>query len=370
MTAPILTKYISSCVYNETAVSKAFLELVDECIWCWYLEALEILKVLSIEEMDISTLVAYFEAYNVKFRSYDDKDINRYSLIHWFNIMHSRGLTKTMESVLSINGEVSGGEISVDDITLYNPPEVPYDIVSNPKDGFIYAVTKLDTLDVKDNSLLNQVTPAGYRIIIIKQTPPDILYSCTSINTNRYFDRCKKIPSCVSIFNSSIKEKTTTNYKSPQFTDAYNFTQLYNKGYSVNVISELNSKYNIFSFDIAVEEHEEFIISGTFVDNENIYITEDLKDTTFEKQLFSFKTFTLSVNNECYGDKFIIGKLHTKPVIPFEPDEYNGEGGNFQYYYVIDELTDEPVYIYTEPYEYMLSEPIYIINDFIIGGRF
>ena len=77
MTSPILTKYISSCVYNETAVSKVFLELVDECIWCWYLEALEILKVLSIEDMDISTLLAYFEAYNVKFKDYKDNDLNR-----------------------------------------------------------------------------------------------------------------------------------------------------------------------------------------------------------------------------------------------------------------------------------------------------
>ena len=369
MTSPILTKYISSCLYNETAVSKVFLELVDECIWCWYLEALEILKVLSIEDMDISTLLAYFEAYNVKFKDYKDNDLNRYSLINWFNIMHSRGLTKTMESVISINGGFSEDKFDVNDIELYTPADVPYNVVSNPEQGIIYAVTTLPSIDIEDNSLLNQVTPAGYRIIIIKQTPPVVLPSCTSVKCSRLSNKNRSLSSCVEIYNSSIKEKTILNYKSPQFNNFYNFTQLFNRGYSINCISELHSKYNIFSFNIETEsEEEEFIISGTFINNENIYITEELKDTTFPLKQLSRSPLLFTENVECYGDTFELGTIFTKPIEQFRPDNYIFLGGNFNEYDVIDVLSNEPIFVTTDINEYNIDEPIYIIDDFVIGG--
>ena len=73
-------------------------------------------------------------------------------------------------------------------------------------------------------------------------------------------------------------------------------------------------------------------------------------------------------NVECYGDTFELGTIFTKPIEQFRPDNYIFLGGNFNEYDVIDVLSDEPIFVTTDINEYNIDEPIYIIDDFVIGG--
>lgn len=279
----MLTKYITAPICQENDVSRAFLELIDECFWCWSVELRDIINVLSIEDMDLETLIAYFEAYNVRFRSDDGDLLNRYSLMNWFNIMHSRGMLKTLEAIVTLNGELTPDKI-VEDIELYNKADVPYDVSATPQDGYIYAVTNDSNIDIRDNDLLNQVTPAGYRIFIIKQRTPVITKAMTRILRSSNRQRANKLISCTDIDLSSIKEKNILFYQSPQFYNSYNFTSIYENGYSIKMISELNSTYNCFSkqytsSDVPEPVEENYVLFGVLSSD---YST----DVKFEKLPF------------------------------------------------------------------------------------
>lgn len=401
-----LTKYLTADYFRENEFTKAFLELVDEVIFCCYMEANEILSQLSFENMDDEFFLAYQSFFLNGLSTYNINEIDRVTLSEWFSLIHARGELSDIFKLLKFGGSLKS-TVTDNKFELYHNADVPEEVTKETKDGIIYAVTDTN-LSLDEDFFINQQTPAGYRLGLIKTLPPIQVVSDDKITL---IDESELLIHCIdSGLVDTIKEKQSdvTFYRRRQFDQYYTFKHLFQSAYTINDLSHFHDNGTFFNgFDIEIVYAEPTIINET----KDIYtgvglvsVQFLLDEGTIQEPVLDFK---LSASFE-YPDDFVTlsqvdgynGSIELQETVRNnysiianeQPIPENGileyqntqrnnydiedhlnqipGGGTFVSNDIFEGMNIIPEFIETNVNEMFVNEPLYIAPDVIFGGNF
>lgn len=262
-----LTKYLTADIFRQNAFTKAFLELIDEIIFSCNVEALDITSNLSFEYMDDDYFLTYQQFFLNNLPTSDINKLDKIVLSEWFSLLHVRGELSNLEKLLKFGGSLSEANPK-NDLVLYNEADVPETITTNPKNGIIYAITD-ESVNLNSDFFINQQTPAGYKIGVIKSIDPMLLTSQTSIILNKSSEKNYNIIDCGCIDFSKSIEKNILITRRRQFDQYYSFGNLFKSGYSINKLSKRHQDgYYYFGFECKLSNTAPVIVNIT----NNIYL--------------------------------------------------------------------------------------------------
>lgn len=257
-----LTKYLTADFFRQHEFTKAFLELVDEIIFGCYMESLEILSNLSFENMDNDYFLAYQNFFLNGLPSFDVNKLDKVVLSEWFSLLHVRGEISNLSKLLKFGGALTE-TTQKNDLKLYHSADVPETITTNPKDGIIYAVAD-ESVDLNSDYFVNQQTPAGYKLGVMKSTDPSILISAWKNILIKESDKNINLIDygCVDTRKTSSKELYITRRR--QFDQYYSFGNLFKSGYSINKLSKKHkSGHYYFGFDCKITNSIPVVVNIT-----------------------------------------------------------------------------------------------------------
>ena len=274
-----LTKYLTADFFRDNPFTKAFLELVDEVIFCCYMESREILSQLSFEDMDDNFFLEYQSFFLNGLSTYNINKLDRLTLSEWFSLLHARGELSDLYKLLKFGGSLKS-ELTNTEFELYNNADVPETVTKIAKDGIIYAVTEKN-LSLDSDFLINQQIPAGYRIGLIKTLPNINIYSDDRVDLINERKQLIHIIDYGRIDALKTKISDITFYRRRQFDQYYTFKQLYQSAYTINDLSQFHQRGTFFNgFDIEepdfVRDNKQ-IYTGLLYNDINFFIT----DSTF-----------------------------------------------------------------------------------------
>lgn len=244
-----LTKYLTADYLRENDFLRAYLELVDEIIFCCSMESLDVLSTMSFENMDDNYFLAYMNFFLNGLSTYDVNKLDKLILSEWFSLLHVRGELSDIDKLLKFGGSLKNKEKNV--FELYHNADVPNQTIDTTKDGLIYLITE-NNIDLDQDYLINQQVPAGYRIGLIK-TPPPALVRC---GDDIYLGE-KNVDASIHVDAGDVInlhkdfEGDITFYRRRQFDQYYTFGEVYRSQYTINQLSEYHRKgYYFFGFEL------------------------------------------------------------------------------------------------------------------------
>lgn len=260
-----LTKYLTADYLRENDFIRAYLDLVDEIIFCCNMEALDILSNMSFEDMDDNYFIEYINFFLNGLSTYNIEELDRKVLSEWFSLLHVRGELSDIDKLFRFGGSLKNREKNV--FGLYNNADVPNQTINETKDGVIYLITD-NNMELDDDFLINQQIPAGYRIGLIRNPDPFLVNGGDKINLEKDLESYIHINSGDSVDLLKELEGTITFYRRRQFDQYYSFSELYRSQYTINQLSKFHERgYYFFGFE--VEEHVPF--PSEYNEEQNIY---------------------------------------------------------------------------------------------------
>lgn len=309
-----LTKYLTSDYFRENEFTKAFLELVDEVIFCCYMESREMLSQLSFETMDDNYFLTFQDFFLNGLSSFDIKNLDRNVLSEWFSLLHVRGELSDLSKLLKFGGSLTTIQTN-NKLTLYNNADVPETITNIGVDGVIYAVTD-ENVNLTEDFFINQQTPAGYKFNLIRQSAPFDLVSSDSIDYLLEKNNNIFVIDYGSIDLTKEKSSEFEFYRRRQFDQTYSFKQLYQSGYTINELSKFHKKGDFFfGFDIELIEPEPPVITGipmggmmSPTGHSTYYVQELPEQITVDNITLSGFIVPMSVEDTVYGNPNVISQ--------------------------------------------------------------
>ena len=243
-----LTKYLTADYLRENDFLKAFLELVDEIIFCCNMESIDILSNMSFEDMDDDYFLAYQDFFLNGLPTYNINELDKTVLSQWFSFLHVRGELSNIDKLFKFGGSLKNKIIN--NFELYHNADVPNETLSETKDGLIYLFTE-ENIQIGQDYFINQQIPAGYRIGLIRNPPPfnviggdDVI--CIKEAGNDILVIAGDDVNLLKEFEGDIPF-----YRRRQFDQYYTFGQLYRSQYTINQLSQYHrSGYYFFGFDV------------------------------------------------------------------------------------------------------------------------
>lgn len=261
-----LTKFLTADYFRDNPFTKAFLELVDEVIFCCYMESREILSQLSFEDMDDDFFLQYQNFFLDGLSTYNIDELDKLTLSQWFSLLHVRGQLQDLNKLLKFGGSLKQTQ-QLNDFQIYNNADVPETITTETKDGIIYTVTDKN-INLDNDFFINQQTPAGYKLGLIKITPPFIVKSDDLVQLIKESDRLIRCIDSSTINVIKEKQADFTFYRRRQFDQYYTFKHLFQSSYTINNLSQFHQNGTYFNgFDIQILSTHPTIINET----ENVY---------------------------------------------------------------------------------------------------
>ena len=244
-----LTKYLTADYLRENDFLKAYLELVDEIIFCCSMESLDVLSNMSFESMDDNYFIAYQNFFLNGLSTYDINKLDKLVLSEWFSLLHVRGELSDIDKLLKFGGSLKNKEKNV--FELYHNADVPNQTVETTKDGLIYLITE-NNIDLDSDYFINQQIPAGYRIGLMRTPPPSLVRSGDAIYLGK--KECNlniNVDSGDVTYLNKEFEGNIAFYRRRQFDQYYTFAQVYRSQYTVNQLSQYHQTgYYFFGFEI------------------------------------------------------------------------------------------------------------------------
>ena len=244
-----LTKYLTADYLRENDFLRAYLELVDEIIFCCSMESLDVLSTMSFENMDDNYFLAYMNFFLNGLSTYDVNKLDKLILSEWFSLLHVRGELSDIDKLLKFGGSLKNKEKNV--FELYHNADVPNQTIDTTKDGLIYLITE-NNIDLDQDYLINQQVPAGYRIGLIKTPPPALVRGGDVIYLGE-----KNVDASIHVDSGDVVnlhknfEGDITFYRRRQFDQYYTFGEVYRSQYTINQLSEYHRKgYYFFGFEL------------------------------------------------------------------------------------------------------------------------
>ena len=243
-----LTKYLTADYLRENDFLKAFLELVDEIIFCCNMESIDILSNMSFEDMDDDYFLAYQDFFLNGLPTYNINELDKTVLSQWFSFLHVRGELSNIDKLFKFGGSLKNKIIN--NFELYHNADVPNETLSETKDGLIYLFTE-ENIQIGQDYFINQQIPAGYRIGLIRNPPPfniiggdDVI--CIKEAGNDILVIAGDDVNLLKEFEGDIPF-----YRRRQFDQYYTFGQVYRSQYTINQLSQYHrSGYYFFGFDV------------------------------------------------------------------------------------------------------------------------
>lgn len=243
-----LTKYLTADYLRENDFLKAFLELVDEIIFCCNMESIDILSNMSFEDMDDDYFLAYQDFFLNGLPTYNINELDKTVLSQWFSFLHVRGELSNIDKLFKFGGSLKNKIIN--NFELYHNADVPNETLSETKDGLIYLFTE-ENIQIGQDYFINQQIPAGYRIGLIRNPPPfnviggdDVI--CIKEAGNDILVIAGDNVNLLKEFEGDIPF-----YRRRQFDQYYTFGQVYRSQYTINQLSQYHrSGYYFFGFDV------------------------------------------------------------------------------------------------------------------------
>ena len=243
-----LTKYLTADYLRENDFLKAFLELVDEIIFCCNMESIDILSNMSFEDMDDDYFLAYQDFFLNGLPTYNINELDKTVLSQWFSFLHVRGELSNIDKLFKFGGSLKNKIIN--NFELYHNADVPNETLSETKDGLIYLFTE-ENIQIGQDYFINQQIPAGYRIGLIRNPPPfniiggdDVI--CIKEAWNDILVIAGDDVNLLKEFEGDIPF-----YRRRQFDQYYTFGQVYRSQYTINQLSQYHrSGYYFFGFDV------------------------------------------------------------------------------------------------------------------------
>ncbi len=244
-----LTKYLTADYLRENDFLKAYLELVDEIIFCCSMESLDVLSNMSFESMDDNYFLAYQNFFLNGLSTYDVNKLDKLVLSEWFSLLHVRGELSDIDKLLKFGGSLKNKEKNV--FEIYHNADVPNQAIDTTKDGLIYLITE-NNIDLDQDYLISQQVPAGYRIGLMRTPPPALVTGGDEIYLGE-----KKVDATIHVKAGDVVdlhkdfEGDITFYRRRQFDQYYTFGQVYRSQYTINQLSQYHQKgYYFFGFEI------------------------------------------------------------------------------------------------------------------------
>lgn len=257
-----LTKYLTADIFRQNVFTKAFLDLIDEIIFSCYIEATDIISNLSFEYMDDDYFLTYQKFFLSELPTTDINKLDKIVLSEWFSLLHVRGEISNLAKLLKFGGSLSETDPK-NDLKLYNEADVPETITTNPKNGIIYAITD-ESVNLNSDFFVNQQTPAGYKIGIVKELDPILITAQTKIELIKESDKNINIIDCGCIDLDKNSSKDILFTRRRQFDQYYSFGDLFKSGYSINKLSKRHQNgYYYFGFDCKLSNSAPTIVNLT-----------------------------------------------------------------------------------------------------------
>jgi hypothetical protein len=244
-----LTKYLTADYLRENDFLRAYLELVDEIIFCCSMESLDVLSTMSFENMDDNYFLAYMNFFLNGLSTYDVNKLDKLILSEWFSLLHVRGELSDIDKLLKFGGSLKNKEKNV--FELYHSADVPNQTIDTTKDGLIYLITE-NNIDLDQDYLINQQIPAGYRIGLIKTPSPTLVRNGDVVRLGKKnIDFSVNVDSGDSINLHKDFVGSITFYRRRQFDQYYTFGDVYRSQYTINQLSDYHRKgYYFFGFEL------------------------------------------------------------------------------------------------------------------------
>lgn len=257
-----LTKYLTADYFRDNDFTRAFLELVDEVIFCCYMESREILSQLSFEDMDDEFFLTYQSFFLNGLSTYNIENIDKLTLSEWFSLLHVRGELSDLYKLLKFGGSLKSS-LTNNKFELFHNADVPETIAQHTKDGIIYAITDTN-ISLDEDFFINQQVPAGYRLGLIKTLPPTIVSSSDNVVLIR---ESASLIHCIDAGRCDLFKEKIANialYRRRQFDQYYTFKQLYQSAYTINELSQFHCNGTYFNgFDIEISSSSPTYINET-----------------------------------------------------------------------------------------------------------
>ena len=401
-----LTKYLTADYLRENDFLRAYLELVDEIIFCCSMESLDVLSTMSFENMDDNYFLAYMNFFLNGLSTYDVNKLDKLILSEWFSLLHVRGELSDIDKLLKFGGSLKNKEKNV--FELYHNADVPNQTIDTTKDGLIYLITE-NNIDLDQDYLITQQVPAGYRIGLMKTPPPALVRSGDVIYLGE-----KNVDASIHVDAGDVVnlhkdfEGDITFYRRRQFDQYYTFGEVYRSQYTINQLSQYHrSGYYFFGFEVehfvplpsdySVENDvygcldstygeffiadgqivnpQSFIYSGSF-EYPNSFVT--LADLNFEDGRINLddtirNNYSLIDNLDFgYGD-VIDFNSNLRNNYDFINSTTEFPGGKFvsRDDFSFDGMFEHPVFISTNVLNVFVEEPLYISQtEVVFGGIF
>lgn len=243
-----LTKYLTADYLRENDFLKAFLELVDEIIFCCNMESIDILSNMSFEDMDNDYFLAYQDFFLNGLPTDNINDLDKTILSQWFSFLHVRGELSNIDKLFKFGGSLKNNIIN--NFDLYHNADVPNETLAETKDGLIYLFTE-ENIQIGQDYFINQQIPAGYRIGLIRNPPPfNVRSGDVVLLTTKEADNDILVIDAGKVRLLKELEGDVPFYRRRQFDQYYTFGQLYRSQYTINQLSQYHKTgYYFFGFD-------------------------------------------------------------------------------------------------------------------------
>jgi hypothetical protein len=244
-----LTKYLAPKYLEENVFLKAYLELIDEIIFCCNMEAQDILSTMSFENMDDDFFMTYQDFFLDGLPIYNINKLGKLVLSEWFSLMHVRGELSDIDKLMRFGGSLKDSRNN--DFELYHYMDVPDEYAPNAKDGLIYLITDKN-ITIDSDYFIKQQIPAGYRIGMLR-TPDPLVFKCGDAIYlgKKDTDLSIHVDAGDVIDLHKDFDGDITFYRRRQFDQYYTFGQVYRSQYTINQLSQYHQKgYYFFGFEI------------------------------------------------------------------------------------------------------------------------
>ena len=243
-----LTKYLTADYLRENDFLKAFLELVDEIIFCCNMESIDILSNMSFEDMDDDYFLAYQDFFLNGLPTYNINELDKTVLSQWFSFLHVRGELSNIDKLFKFGGSLKNKIIN--NFELYHNADVPNETLSETKDGLIYLFTE-ENIQIGQDYFINQQIPAGYRIGLIRNPPPFNIIGGDDVICIKEAGNDILVIAGDDVNLLKEFEGDLPFYRRRQFDQYYTFGQVYRSQYTINQLSQYHrSGYYFFGFDV------------------------------------------------------------------------------------------------------------------------
>lgn len=243
-----LTKYLTADYLRENDFLKAFLELVDEIIFCCNMESIDILSNMSFEDMDDDYFLAYQDFFLNGLPTYNINELDKTVLSQWFSFLHVRGELSNIDKLFKFGGSLKNKIIN--NFELYHNADVPNETLSETKDGLIYLFTE-ENIQIGQDYFINQQIPAGYRIGLIRNPPPFNIIGGDDVICIKEAGNDILVIAGDDVNLLKEFEGDLPFYRRRQFDQYYTFGQVYRSQYTINQLSQYHKTgYYFFGFDV------------------------------------------------------------------------------------------------------------------------